>query len=68
MTTKITRERSIAMSQCVLVSGTKSMMERNGVRVNVKVIISEMIVVQKIVLFEYKPSWKMESLLRALKI
>ena len=44
------------------------MNNRNGVSVNTKVIIKDMIVVQKIVLFEYKPSLNMESLLRALKI
>lgn len=44
------------------------MNNRNGVCVNTKVIIKDMIVVQKIVLFEYKPALNMESLLRALKI
>ena len=68
ITTKIKSERRIAINQCVAVRGTTSMNNRNGVSVNTKVIIKDMIVVQKIVLFEYKPSLNMESLLRALKI
>ena len=41
---------------------------RKGVSVKTKVMIKDIMVVQKIVLFEYKPSLNIESLLRALKI
>ena len=68
ITMKITRERSIAISQCVVVRGTTSMNDRKGVSVKTKVMNKDIMVVQKIVLFEYKPSLNMESLLRALKI
>ena len=68
ITTKIRSERSMAISQCVVVRGTTSMNDRKGVSVKIKVMNKDIIVVQKIVLFEYKPSLNMESLLRALKI
>ena len=68
ITMKIMRERSIAISQCVVVRGTTSMNVRKGVSVKTKVMIKDIMVVQKIVLFEYKPSLNIESLLRALKI
>ena len=68
ITTKIRSERSMAISQCVVVRGTTSMNDRKGVSVKTKVMNKDIIVVQKIVLFEYKPSLNMESLLRALKI
>ena len=68
ITTKIRSERSMAISQCVVVRGTTSMNDRKGVSVKTKVMNKDIMVVQKIVLFEYKPSLNMESLLRALKI
>ena len=68
ITTKIRSERSMAISQCVVVRGTTSMNDRKGVSVKTKVMNKDIMVVQKIVLFEYKPSLNIESLLRALKI
>ncbi len=54
ITMKITRERSIAISQCVVVRGTTSMNVRKGVSVKTKVMIKDIMVVQKIVLFKYR--------------
>ena len=67
ITMKIMRERSIAISQCVVVRGTTSMNVRKGVSVKTKVMIKDIMVVQKIVLFEYKPSLNIESLHPSIK-